>query len=223
MANAYSQLRKDGHVHHGEIGVMPRAVDALIAAGLHLPVQKGVILEDVIPDGPADDAGLKPGDVIVEVDGKPLNDPRRLGVDIAHRTIGESISLVFWRGKEKLTLPVTVRERSDDPHRFADILKQSSNPVRQLGILALDVSDKVRPMLPELRRPAGVVVAATIASLAGSTEDLEPGDLISSVNGETVLNVAGLRGILDKLQSGDPVVVQLQRGDELLLISFELP
>lgn len=66
-------------------------------------------------------------------------------------------------------------------------------------------------------------MAAMISSLAGSMENFEPGDLISSVNGEAVQSVTGLRAILEKLHPGDPVVVQVQRGDQLMLIALELP
>ncbi len=223
VANAYKQIRKDGHVHHGYIGVTPRAVDALIAKGLSLPVRKGVILEDVSPHGPADEAGLKPGDVIVGIDGNAIADPRKIGTDISHRLIGDTIRLEVWRGKEKLEMPVTISERPDDPNRFADVVKKDSSLIREFAVLAFDVSDKVAPLLPTMRRPAGVAVAARVKGMPGPSDEFETGDLISSVNTEPVLNIVGLRKILSQLKPGDPVVVRIQREDDFLLIAFELP
>jgi S1-C subfamily serine protease len=73
--------------------------------------------------------------------------------------------------------------------------------------------------IPELREPAGALVAALVASLPESEDDLAPGDLIISLNGKSVPNVEALREFLSNLQAGSPIVLQIQRQNELRLES----
>jgi serine protease Do len=221
--NIFRQIKKDGHAHRGYIGVQARTITPTLATGLKLPRDWGVILEDVTPDTPADVAGLKPGDLILSLNGKPVADARRFEIGIFQRAIGDSVELEILRGSEKLTTSVSVEERPNDPNRFADFVTRESNLIPQLGILALDLNEEVAKMLPQLRKPAGVVVAARIADAPSLGEEFLPGDLISAINGETVMNIQGLRAALSKIHSGDPIVVQVQRQGKLAFLAFELP
>ena len=78
-------------------------------------------------------------------------------------------------------------------------------------------------MLPPLRKPAGVVVAARVAGAGSEENQFLPGDLIDAVNTEAVTSVAGLRAAIENLHSGDPMVFQIQRSGKLMFLSFELP
>jgi len=71
VRNIYDQIRTEGHVHRGQIGVFLRTISPELVEGLHLPVNHGLLLEDVAPGSPADKAGLKAGDVITSIGGKP--------------------------------------------------------------------------------------------------------------------------------------------------------
>ena len=72
----YEQLRKQGHVRRGAIGIVARAITPTLAAGLGLGLQSGILLEDVVPNSSAQRSGLLPGDIVLAVDGKPFQDPR---------------------------------------------------------------------------------------------------------------------------------------------------
>jgi len=223
VKNIYRQLRKDGHAHRGHIGVQPKTITPALAEGLKLQRDWGVILEDVTPGTPADIAGLKPGDLVLSLNGRPVADARRFEISIYQRAIGDSVELEILRGSDKVTTSVSVVERPNDPNRFADFVTRESNLIPQLGILAVDLNEKVSALLPPLRKPAGLVVAARVADAPSVEEGFLPGDLIDAVNGEAILNLEGLRSLLDKLHSGDPVVVQVQRQGRLTFVVFELP
>ncbi len=223
VRNIYKQLRKDGHAHRGFIGVMPRTITPTLAEGLRLPKDWGVILEDVAPDTPAAEAGLQPGDLVLSFNGRPVADARRFEISIFQRSIGDTVNLEILRGSEKIEAKVTVAERPNDPNRFADLVTRESNLVPQLGILVLNLSEQVSAMLPPLRKPAGVLVAARVAEAPGLGEDFSTGDLISEINGTPILNADGLRSALDKIHSGDPVVAQIQRQGRLTFVVFEMP
>jgi len=223
VSNVYRQIKAQGHVHHGYLGVDVKTISPTIASALHLQVRRGVIVVDVDPDGPASDSGLQPGDIILSFGGANIADASRLSADIAQRAIGEEVGTEVLRGTEKLKLSLTIDERPDDQMRFADMVTRDSNLIRQFAILALNLSEKFSDLLPGLRLPGGVLVAAKVAGLPGPSEGLQAGDIIGAVNGERITDIDRLRAVLSTMQSGDPVAVNIQRGSRLALLAFELP
>jgi serine protease Do len=222
VQRVYAELRKAGHIHHGHIGIRARIVTPSLAAGLQLPRDWGVIIEDVEPGGSSDQAGLRPGDFITGVDGETIRDLRQLLIAIDRHAVGSVMQVNVSRRSDKVEAKVTVQERADDPNRFMDMVRENSNPVPRLGILAIDINETVLKMISELRKPAGVLVAARVADIPGLEEGLAPGDLIISLNGKGVPNVEALRGILGNLQAGSPVVLQIQREDQLKFVVLDL-
>jgi serine protease Do len=223
VKRAYAELRKAGHIHHGHIGLRALAVTPSLAAGLQLPRDWGVILEDVEPGGPSDQAGLRPGDFVTAVDGGTIRDLHQLLMAIDRHAIGDVMQVNVLRGSDMVEAKVTIQERTDDPNRFLEMVRENSNLVPRLGILAIDINEPLLKMISELRKPAGVLVAARVADLQGSEEALAPGDLIISLNGKGVASVEALRAILGNIQAGSPVVLQIQREDQLRFIVLDLP
>jgi len=223
VRNVFRQLKGDGHVHRAEIGTVAQTVTSTMAAGLRLPRDRGVILEDVTPGGPAEEAGLNVGDLVLTVDGRMVENSRRFDDAIYQHGIGDVVTLEVQRGAERFTRPVKMVERSNDPSRFADMATQESNLIPKLGLFALDLNEEIAEMLPPLRKPAGVVVAARVAGAGSGENQFLPGDLIDAINTEAVTSVAGLRALIENLHSGDPMVFQIQRSGKLMFLSFELP
>ena len=219
VRNVFDQIRRTGRVHRGEIGVRVQTVTPALAAGLGLRQDWGVVLSDVPPDGAAARAGLRIGDLVVKLDGKVMENARQLEVDLYPRMPGGSVTLEVLRGAERLTYVVTVVERLGDPERFADRVSPERNSVARLGVLALDLDETVAQMLPPLRARAGVVVAT--ADGRTGPDPLLPGDVIYSVNQEPVSGVESLRQALDRVRSGGPVVLEVERGGELRFLILE--
>jgi serine protease Do len=176
----------------------------------------------VLAGAPADRGGLKIGDVILRMNGKNMENARQFRVNVYQHAIGESITLETLRGSEKFTREVVVGERPDDPERFLQMVKPDANLVAKLGILGLDLDPKILATLPPMRKPAGVLVAGRVAGSSQPEEGLLPGDLIISLNGEPVTNLAGLRESVGRLKSGDAVVFQVQRLERLTFVAFNL-
>jgi serine protease Do len=221
VQSVVKQLRKDGHVHRGQIGVYAQTITASLAAGLGLVRDWGVLLADVEPEGPADTAGMKVGDIVLSLNGRTMENARQLQVNLYRRPVGERVTIEALRGDQKLTFEVEVIEREDDPLRFADMVKPEDNVIARLGILGVDINQKIAQMLPDLRKKYGVVVAARAAGSPFSTT-LDPGDVIYAVNSEPVTSVNALRGALDRLKTADPVVLQIEREGRLMYIDLEL-
>jgi Do/DeqQ family serine protease len=104
-------LVKDGQVTRGWIGVQPRDLDPEFAQSFHLPVSEGVLITGVLQDGPASRAGMKPGDVVVKIAGKPVHNTSQLLLAVASLKPGESAAIGVQRGQEAVELSVTVAKR----------------------------------------------------------------------------------------------------------------
>lgn len=219
VRTVYQQIKKDGHVHRGQIGVYAQTITPLLAQGLNLPRETGVILSDVAPGGPAATAGVKIGDIVLSVDGHPIEESRQLELVIYRQLIQQKLTLEVLRDGSKLSLTVPVVEREDDPMRFIDLVDPAENLIQRLGILAIPISPKMAEMLPELRFEHGVVVAARTSEAAAN--GLKPGDVIYTLNRTPVISISTLRATLDQLKPGEPIVLQIQRGGLLTYLVID--
>jgi serine protease Do len=222
VLRVYTQIRREGHVHRGRIGVFAQTITPAIAAGLGLAQDSGVILSDVEPEGPADKAGVKVNDIVLTLNGKMMRTAPQLEMEIFRAPMGQKMSLAVLRGSDHLTVEVAVAETDDDPQRFADLVNPEDNLIPRLGILGIGIDKKMAELLPDLRNSYGVVVAAGSATDLASGTGLKPGDVIYYVNGSTVSTVAALKNKLDEFKAGQEVVMQIERSGRLMLVTLEL-
>jgi len=223
VRNVFEQIRQTGRVRRGDVGVSAQTITPALAAGLALGQDWGVVLADVAPGGPADRAGLRPGDVVLSLDGKVLENGRQLQVNLYRRNIGEQVRFEILRGGRRLSAPVPVAERADDPDRFATMVDPDRHLVPRLGVLALTIEEPVASMLPLLRLPDGVIVAA-VGSDAPVMPDggLVPGDVIHALNGRPVASLDDLKARLAAMEVGAAAVLQVERRARLLYVAFRV-
>src|SRR6185295_16817432 len=165
---AYPQLRRYGHVHRGETGITVQAITPSLAAGLKLPGDWGVIVSDVAPGSPADDAGVKVKDIITSIDGTPAWNLPSVGTRLFMRRGGEKIKLAVLRGAEidpKLagTLPglrvpsgVLVAARAADPS--VDISLATGDVIHAINGVEVETIAALRSALDHLAANSAVVL-----------------------------------------------------------------
>jgi serine protease Do len=220
VRNVFEQIRTTGRVRRGDIGVFAQTITPTLAQGLGLSREWGVVLGDVFPDGPAAAAGLRIGDLVLALEGKPMENGRQFHVNLYGRAVGQSVMLEIERGGTARSLRVAIVEREDDPGRLA-ALAPSENLVARLGILALDLTPEVASLLPDLRVNNGVVVAAVSAHAPASREGtFKPGDVIHAVNRTTVSSLPELRAVIERTGPDQPVVVQAEREGVMMFLAF---
>ena len=222
IRNIYTQLRDTGHVHRTEIGVSAQSITPPLATGLRLRQDWGVVLADVLPGGPADEAGLEAGDIVLSVNGKTMKNASQLETTLYRYAMGDKVDIAVLRGTEKMTHSVAIAAREDDPQRFADMVDPSKNLVTKLGILGIEIDRKIAEMLPDLRKKYGVVVAALGGESPYSGDPLKLGDVIHTANTQPVASVAALRSALDALKDTDPLVLEVERDGKLVFVTMEI-
>ena len=220
--SVFTQIRSTGRVARGEIGVYAQTVTATLAEGLGLSQEWGVVLGDVLPGKPADMTGLKVGDLILSLNGKIMENGRQFDVNLYGHSIGDLVSLEVLRGSQKLTFRVRVIEREDDFGHLLEMITPENSLVPKPGILGLDIDGQIAKILFPPRKLGGVLIAARSPGSPYWQAEFLPGDVIFAINGKEITSLASLRSRLAELQTGDPVVVQVQRQETLRFIAFEI-
>jgi serine protease Do len=215
----FEQIRKTGRVQRGKIGVHPQTLTPRLARALGLSADGGVVLADVEPGGPADSAGLQIGDVVLTLDGKPMENGRQLGVNLYRHSAGDIVEMEILRDGKRRKEFVAVQLREDGEERFDRLVSPEKNLVPELGIFAVEIEKDVEQMLPPLRKSGGLVVAGRAGAAPLAELPLAPGDVIFEVDGAPVSDLAGLRAALAKV--GDVGLLQIQRGTVLSFVAFE--
>ena len=218
----YDQIRTNGHVRRGEIGVFAQTITPALTAGLRLSREWGVVLGDVYPNSPAAKAGLRINDVILSVDGKPMENARQFDVTLYGRKPGGSVNLEVGRGLQRLTIRVPVIQRRDEIDRFRDLVTPEQNLISRLGILGLDLTTELARLIPGVRDEHGVVVAGVARDVQGSAGPI-PGDVIHGFNGERVRTLADLRAAIAQVPPDSTAVLQVGREGQLrfLIVTLE--
>jgi serine protease Do len=219
----YEQIRKTGRVQRGNIGARAQTITPLLASGLGLDRGWGVLLSDVYPGMGAAKAGLRPGDMILTLDGKVMENGRQFRVNLYRHTVGETVDLEIMRGSQRLSFRVPVEDDTSDPDRFSDMVRPEDNLIRPLGILAIGLDPSVRVLLPGLRTREGVVVAArSVESPMIESIGLLPGDVIFTLNRTPITGLSDLRSEAAKLQRGDTVVFHIERKQQLMYVAMRI-
>src|SRR5262249_23919285 len=154
--------RKQGHVRRGDIGVRAQTVTPVLAAGLKLTRDHGVVLADVRPGSPGARAGLRPGDVILALDGKPLVNGRQSQVGLYRHAVSGAVTVVVLRDQTPLKVPVSIAERHDPLGSLATALDPRQNLVSRLGVLGVNLDRRIAALMPTVRTQSGVVIASTV-------------------------------------------------------------
>jgi serine protease Do len=178
-----------------------------------------VIVSDVWPGGPAEAAGLQPGDILISVDGQPAENLPTVNYNFRLRDSLEKVKLVVLRGTLEHGLSVTAVEQKSELDSVSSLADPEKNLVPELGIVGVEIDARVAKMATGLRDPYGVIVAARAAGPRSEVPVL-PRDVIRSLNNTKVSTLEQLRDTVRALKPGTPVTLQVQREGRLMYVSF---
>ncbi len=204
-----------GKVVRPWLGATTQDVTPGIGASLGLDRPVGVIVRDVWRGGPADEAGLRQGDVIVAVDGRSIDDGAGLSFRIATLKLGSTARLsVLRRGRERV-LRLAAKSAPEVPPRNLTVLS-GAHPLS--GAAVANLSPAVAEELKVEAIPDKVVVMEVRARSAAARLNFRPGDILIKINGQEPRSVAGLRALLSR--SARRWHMSVRREGEILSVVF---
>jgi serine protease Do len=219
---AYEQIRKYGRVRRRSIGADLQSLTPDMSQALGLATEVGVIVSDVYPDGPAAEAGLKIDDVIVSLDGFPVDNVPLFTLGLYLLNQGNSAQLRVMRAGKKVSLTLPIYEPRNDAARISELGDPTKDLIARLGIIGVAITPQILEIVGDLRIPSGVLVTSIVADRLAVDSGLLAGDIIHTFNRTPIKTVDALRVAFTALKPGDPAAMQVERNGKLTYVTFEM-
>jgi serine protease Do len=214
---SYSDIISKGKVVRGWLGVVIQELTPELAK--HFRVSEGVLVSQVYTGSPAEAAGLKRGDVIVEISGKKISKYRELQSIIAGETVGDTVPLKIVRDGGEMSVSVKVAERSAQ-QLAEDQQKQGTEESKTgLGIVASDISAETAERYG-ITTKQGVIVLQVDENSAADAAGIMAGDVIHEMNGKPVKDMGDFDRIAGQVKKGSQVVLLIERGNTMVYLAF---
>jgi serine protease Do len=221
------ELIKFGKIERGYIGVSIKDVDSKDAKGFGLDKARGVLIQNVIKGGAGDEAGLKPGDIILSVNGKEVNAANQLQTEIGSKRPGEEVTLKIFRDGKEFDQKVKLKPRNEDSNISENLNENNDNRFNseqkkydKIGFTITDLSDRVKK---EFDTDYGVYVQDVSPYSEAFMRGLRSGIVILEVNKEKVENVSDFDNAVKDKKEGDILVMKiLLPNKEIRMIVIEL-
>ncbi len=214
------QLKESGSVARGYLGVTIQPVDRGLAESFGLEKPIGALVSDTVPDSPAEEAGIEPGDVILSFNGRAIEKAGDLPPVVGRTEVGSTAEVEVLREGERRIIEVEVGALSE--HRDGGGADSGGDGSEEAS---LNVS--VRKLSSEERGELGLGERGLLVERVGpgpvAKAGIQPGDILLKVGGKTLAEVEDLRSAIDAMPRGRPVAVQIRRGDNVLFVSLTLP
>jgi serine protease Do len=213
------QLKASGKVVRGWLGVYIQKVTPELAESLGLADSRGALVANVLPNGPAQAAGVKRGDVIVAFDNQPVDDSRELPLLVGRTDLGHKGILKVIRDKQTIDLPVTITQ-SREPEIVAAEEKSAKPDLGAISPFGLHVKDLNPDLAKELGldAPGGVVIASVQPGSRGDEAGLRARDVIIEVNRKAVTSVDSYQNAVKTTEKGKSVLLLIKRGDNTIYV-----
>jgi serine protease Do len=218
------QLRQKGKVTRGYAGVAVGELTRDLAQGFGLPPeQKGALVQSVVAGKPAAKAGIEAGDVIVGVNGKPVESRGDVTRMIAMIAPGQKADVTVLRNGQKKQFSFTVAQRQDE-----EAIASSGGPQEQpqqpgdkspkLGVTVADVTPAIARQLGLKEQQQGVVVSDVVEGGPAERAGLRPGDIIVDMNRKPVKRSQDLAAEVGKMKDGDVALLRVKRSDQSFFV-----
>ncbi|HID3222179.1 serine endoprotease DegP [Enterobacter cloacae] len=202
VKNLTAQMVQYGQVKRGELGIMGTELNSELAKAMKVDAQRGAFVSQVMPNSSAAKAGIKAGDVITSLNGKPISSFAALRAEVGSMPIGSKVTLGLLRDGKAVNVSLELQQSSQNQVDSSTIFS---------GIEGAEMSNK--------GADKGVVVNNVKANSPAARIGLKKGDVIMGANQQAVKNIAELRKILDSKPS--VLALNIQRGDTSIYLLMQ--
>ena len=217
------QLITKGKVTRGWLGVQIQRLTPELAESYGLKLEQGALIGSVLPGSPAQEAGIKRGDIVLEYDGRKIEDPFDLSAYVAQTQIGKKIALKILRDGKETTIEAKVGKREEEE------VSKGQTPQEKEEALSDVLGLAVRSITPEeaqhLNLPAGqrgVLVEQIQPGSSAEDHDVREGDILLEINGIATNSAADYSREVKKLKKGDLVRLLIGRGPMTIFVAFKI-
>lgn len=212
------QLRDDGRVNRGWLGVMIQPVSDDLAESFGMESAVGALIADLDPEGPAAQGGLQAGDVILEVNGEEVERSNSLPRLIGKVSPGDEVELTLMRDGEEMSETVELGSWPDAEQQTAQGSSNSNNQAR-LGVRVAELDEAMRE---QLNVPGGVVVRQVEPGSVAAEAGIRPGDVLVSIDHRSVSSSDELVEIVEGLPTDRAIPIRLFRDGRSLFVALRL-
>ncbi len=222
--NLAKKIMKDlvnqGYVTRAWLGVAMQPINENIAARYNMKTPKGVLIQQVMGDSPADKAGLKPLDILIEVDGQEVVQSNQVQNVIALKDPGDKVVLTVLRKGEKKKINVELGQR--------DTGKEETKPAETgddpgVGLTVRTLDNEIRAQIDEYEDDEGVIVTNVESYSPAFDANIQKGDLVYKIEDDEITSVSEYKKILRKYDKGSVVIFYLKRGNAKLYAFVKIP
>jgi serine protease Do len=206
-SNIIQQLKTNGEVTRGWLGITIQDLKGDLAEYYKLKDKSGVLVDEVIPGDPADKAGIKPHDIIVDVNGEKVVTSRELTATIAKLTVGDKATLTVFRDGKQRRFDVEIGKR---PLTLADAGKPRPEKETEFGLQVADLTPEMARRL-NVANDRGVVVLSVNANSKAEKAGIQRGDLIKEVNRQGVESVGEFKKLIHSYKDGEGIDLLVKR------------
>ncbi|KAK3604827.1 hypothetical protein CHS0354_000489 [Potamilus streckersoni] len=217
-------LIENGKVLRGYLGVSIRSVDAVTAKAMDLKKPEGVLVENILENSGAAEAGVKAGDIIIEVNDEKVKEANQLQSIIARKKPNEKIKLTLIRNKQLMTYYVYLKAKSGEKGFVANSVKNESNPKtyedRRIG-LVVSVQNKVDTKSDE--KVTGVEVTQVVPFSIAQRRGVLVGDVIVEVSSKVVRSLNDFENYVKEKKPGEAILLRIKRKGNTSFVALEIP
>lgn len=221
LRNVVTQLKDSGAVTRGWLGVSIQNVDRNLAESFGLDRPRGALISQLAPNGPADESGLEPGDIILEFDGEEILTSSDLPHVVGLIAPGTEVDVRIVREQKERTIEVEVGGLDADDD-IEEAYGRGPSEKEGSGKLGITVEDAPQEVLSRWDLEGGVLVRGVTPGSPAARAGLTPGDVITAVGSRPVRTLDAFSEILEDLEIGDSIPLRLMRGGSPLFIGLRL-
>lgn len=200
---------KHGRVQRGRLGALIQNLDEDMAQSFGFDSTKGVLVGDVLPDSPAEKAGLRGGDIVLEFNGQPVSDVNQLRNSVAETAPNTRSELLIFRNGKKQKLPIVVGELEDEQVAVSNQGDDDSSV--NLGMTVQTMTSELAQQLGYKRGEQGAGVTDVEPGSLAARVGIQTRDLIVDVNGKAIRTVADFRDAMDQNDVSQGIRLQVMR------------
>lgn len=207
------QLKTGGKITRGWLGVSIQGITPDLAASLGLAQAKGALVSSVVQNSPADQAGIRTGDVIVGYAGKSINNASDLPFLVAGTPVGKTVSLQVFRGNQETPVTVAIGRMKEEE------VIASPTEKDDLGLTVEQITPDIAEDLG-LEQTHGVVITAVAPDGLGDEAGFQPGDIVREINRQPVRNLSDYRNIMASGTQSKSILFLVQREDSTIFLAL---